>query len=83
MIILMKTKMEKINNEKKLKLLTMNELSKKNYSVKKKMTMNELSCKRCGYKWYSRKQKEKPKQCPSCKTYAWDKEKQKNANKTK
>jgi len=31
-------------------------------------------CKRCDHKWVPRSEK-KPKQCPRCKRYDWDKEK--------
>ena len=32
-------------------------------------------CKRCGYEWSS--ELERPKTCPKCKSYFWDKEKNK------
>lgn len=38
------------------------------------MEVNEpkdCSCKRCGYEWTARAKK--PKACPRCKSYAWDK----------
>lgn len=36
----------------------------------------EYSCYRCNYKWIARKngvEKQKPKFCPKCKTWMWDK----------
>ena len=33
-------------------------------------------CKLCGHKWKQRTD-EKPKACPACKRYDWDKEKEK------
>jgi predicted Zn-ribbon and HTH transcriptional regulator len=30
-------------------------------------------CKRCGYVWIPRTEN-KPKECPACKSYKWDKE---------
>lgn len=36
----------------------------------------EYSCYRCSYKWIARKngvEKQKPKFCPKCKTWMWDK----------
>jgi len=35
--------------------------------------MNENKCLRCDYQWQSRL-KRKPKVCPKCKSYFWDKE---------
>lgn len=35
--------------------------------------MYQLECKRCGFKWMPRV--EKPRRCPECQSYAWDKEK--------
>lgn len=35
-----------------------------------KIKMKNLRCKRCGYRWKSRK--EKPTQCPKCKSQKWD-----------
>ena len=35
-----------------------------------------FDCKRCGYSWSSRIDS-KPKACPKCKNYCWDKDKRK------
>ena len=34
----------------------------------------KCECKRCGHKWLSRA--EKPRACPNCKRYDWNKEKE-------
>ena len=45
-----------------------------------KLNMNKtFDCKRCGYSWSSRIDS-KPKACPRCKNYCWDKDKRKNKN---
>ena len=31
--------------------------------------MKECECKRCGYKWHSRR--DMPVSCPKCKSYVW------------
>ena len=36
----------------------------------------EHKCKRCGYKWKPKNEKKKPKSCPMCKSYSWDKERE-------
>ena len=36
------------------------------------MTEPNCHCQKCDYKWLSRTA-EKPKACPSCKSYTWDK----------
>lgn len=33
----------------------------------------KCTCKKCGYTWESRTDT-KPKSCPACKSYRWDKE---------
>lgn len=37
--------------------------------------MEKKKCKKCGHEWVPRTEK-KPKCCPGCKSYKWDKEKQ-------
>lgn len=45
------------------------------------MKLMEYVCKRCGWRWFPRK--EAVKQCPGCRTKLWNKERQveKNAGK--
>lgn len=42
--------------------------------------MNKCECKRCSWKWYPRGEKT-PRECPKCKSYYWNKEKQNAKNK--
>jgi predicted Zn-ribbon and HTH transcriptional regulator len=43
--------------------------------------MNEkVRCKRCGYEWHTRTEG-MPRQCPACKSYRWNKAKEKEARK--
>ncbi len=39
------------------------------------ITENNCHCQKCGYSWLSRIPL-KPKSCPSCKSYTWDKVKE-------
>ncbi len=34
--------------------------------------MEKLKCKRCDYEWTPKKEGEKPKCCPRCKSYIWN-----------
>ena len=44
------------------------------------MKLTEYVCKRCGWRWFPRK--EKVKQCPGCRTKLWNKERQVKNGKT-
>ena len=39
--------------------------------MKKEVEMN--NCVKCEYKWEQRKKEGKPKSCPKCKSYDWEK----------
>lgn len=45
--------------------------------------MTEYKCRRCKYEWNSRLKAEKPKTCPKCKSYFWDKARQRNGGEEK
>lgn len=42
----------------------------------------EYKCKRCGHEWVPRKQGRKPKSCPNCKSYNWNKDIKEKENKS-
>ena len=44
-----------------------------------KIDIPKLECKRCGHKWWPRK--EDVRQCPNCKSALWDKEPKKKNKK--
>lgn len=37
------------------------------------MEKQNNSCVKCGYEWSSKDENIKPKSCPRCKTYKWEK----------
>jgi len=48
-------------------------------NIKERIRM--FKCKRCGHQWLPRSKK-KPKACPACKSYHWDKNKKGKTNET-